>query len=76
MFCCRLEGFPPTHSTCMIVCAPDLPRAGFSCPSNGPAHQRRRASVQPVVNDAEQSKTWAMSRTVALPHTLHPFTTG
>ena len=45
-------------------------------PYNGPAHQRRRASAQPVVNNTERSKAWAMSRTVALPHTLHLFTTG
>ena len=36
-------------------------------PYNGPAHQRRRASAQPLVNDTEYSKAWAMSRTVAFP---------
>ena len=41
-----------------------------------PAHQRRRATAQPVVNDAEQGRTWVMRRAVALPQTLHPFTTG
>jgi len=48
----------------------------FVRPSNGPAHLRRRASVQPVVNDAEHAQVHAMSRAAELPHTLHPFTTG
>ena len=41
-----------------------------------PAHLRRRASAQPVVNDAETAQVDAMSGAVELPHTLHPFTTG
>ena len=38
----------------------------FSC-LTAPAHLRRRASAQPVVNNAEQRSAHAMSRAVALP---------
>ena len=41
-----------------------------------PAHLRRCASAQPVVNDAELAGMCAMNRAVASSHTLHPFTTG
>ena len=47
------------------------------CPYNTPAHLRRRASAQPVVDDNRgPGRALAMSRAVELPHTLHPFTSG
>ncbi len=48
----------------------------FVCRPNAPAHLRRRASAQPVVNDAELPNTPRSKRAAPMPKTLHPFTAG
>lgn len=86
--CCRATNWPFTEVTKWSSLSPAL-RSVLMLnrrPSDvlllshvrltAPAHLRRRASAQPVVNDAGQAQVDAMSRAVELPHTLHPFTTG